>query len=62
MKCKAGSQDELNRCREAYQFVLPYLHLDIREQALRIYDLPQTPLEDYIGSLGADQPTREHGK
>jgi hypothetical protein len=23
---------------------------------------PQTPLEDYIGSLGADQPTREHGK
>jgi hypothetical protein len=45
--------EELAALRAAYEFVLPYLHVDIRVQALAIYEPQPTPLENYIGSLGA---------
>lgn len=45
-----------DRLRAAYEFLLPYVHIDIRVQALAIYNPEPTPLEKYIGSLGADQP------
>lgn len=53
-----GASDELNLAREALLFVLPYVHVDIRAQALAIYSIPQTPLEKHIGELGLqDQPS-----
>lgn len=46
-----------DRLRAAYEFLLPYVHVDIRAQALAIYELEPTPLEKYIGELGSrDQP------
>jgi hypothetical protein len=45
-----------DRLRAAYEFVLPYVHVDIRAQALAIYEPEQTPLEKHIGSLGNSEP------
>lgn len=46
-----------DRLRAAYEFVLPYLHVDIRAQALAIYEPEPTTLEKYIGEFGSrDQP------
>lgn len=47
-------RDEL---RAAYEFLLPYVHVDIRAQALAIYDPQPTMLEKHIGEMGLrDQP------
>jgi hypothetical protein len=48
--------DEMAQLRAAYEFVLPYVHVDIRAQALAIYEPEQTPLEKHIGSLGNSEP------
>lgn len=52
---KQALQEELAQIRAAYEFVLPYLHVDIRAQALAIYEPKPTPLENYIGSLRSEE-------
>lgn len=52
------ANEEKENLQRALDYVLPYVHVDIRDKALQIArGEGQTPLEDYIGSLGADQPT-----
>jgi hypothetical protein len=44
--------EEIAALRAAYEFVLPYVHVDIRAQALAIYEPQPTPMEKHIGELG----------
>ena len=46
---KWAAADRIEQLEAAFNYMLPYVHVDIRAQALVMM---QSPLENYIGSLG----------